>query len=119
VVLGKILGDVSRPKLSLKRNVYFINCIVMSSSKKIKKKDSSVWGVAPNGEWNFKEWQKFEHKLWRLSLSEMADLMTAVGAEFTIGNKNIKKKEEFILVMDEAEKVDLLREYERVIKERK
>lgn len=84
-----------------------------------KQKDSSIWGVAPNSEWDFGEWQRFERKLLRFSLEELRRLINSVGIKFIPDNKTLDTKEAFILVMDEASKKDLLRAYKEIIRLRK
>lgn len=53
-------------------------------------------------------------KLDRLSLEELRELSGKVGIRFTIGNDNILDKDEFILVLDEADKNELMAEYKRI-----
>lgn len=69
-------------------------------------------------QWPKEEWFKMMDKLEILSLEELRDLTTKVGINFTIGNENIENKQEFILVLDEAEKDELIEEYNKIIKKK-
>lgn len=76
-------------------------------------------------QWKSREWDKFRKKLDNLSLGELRELTTKVGIEFTGGNENVvdnrnlTAKEQFILVLDEADKEKLFREYEYILKKQK
>lgn len=65
-------------------------------------------------EWTAKEWQKFKEKLENLSLSELGQLANAVGIKFTAPTKTLNQ-EDYINVMDEANKKKLLEEYQKII----
>lgn len=65
-----------------------------------------------------KIWFEMMDELDKLSLEELRDLTTKMGICFVIGNENIKNKQEFILVLDEAKKDELLREYDEIIKKK-
>ena len=68
--------------------------------------------------WQWEEWQKFEKKLWQLSLEELRELADILEIKFTMGNESINNEEDFINVLDEAVKEDLLGEYEKILKKR-
>ena len=52
--------------------------------------------------WQWEEWQKFEKKLWQLSLEELRELADILEIKFTMGNESINNEEDFINVLDEA-----------------
>lgn len=54
-------------------------------------------------------------KLEQLSLAELCELTTRVGIKFTIGNDKITDPDEFVLVLDEADRPSLEDEYRRLI----
>jgi len=54
-------------------------------------------------------------KLERLSLEDLRELVTRCGIVFTEGNNQINDRDEFILVLDEADRGRLEGEYERLI----
>lgn len=68
--------------------------------------------------WSEEEWEEMRKKLELLSLEELRELTTRVGIQFTIGNENIQNKQEFILVLDEADKDELIKIYEDIISKR-
>lgn len=68
--------------------------------------------------WSEEEWEEMRKKLELLSLEELRELTTRVGIQFTIGNENIQDKQEFILVLDEADKDELIKIYEDIISKR-
>ncbi len=61
-----------------------------------------------------KEWFAMYDKLMMLSLEELRDLTTKLGIIFTGGNDQIKNKRDFVLVLDEADKNELLKEYKNI-----
>jgi len=61
-----------------------------------------------------KEWFIMYDKLMKLSLNQLRDLTTKLGIIFTGGNDKIKNKKEFVLVLDEADKNELLKEYKKL-----
>lgn len=72
-----------------------------------------------NEQWpNKDEWYKMQDKLNQLSLKELRELTTKLGINFSIGNENINNKQDFILVLDEAVKKNLLKEYNKIIKQK-
>ncbi len=76
-------------------------------------------------QWKPGEWNEFRKKLDNLSLEELRELTTKVGIEFTGGNENVvdtrnlTAKEQFILVLDEADKKELFREYKAILQKQK
>lgn len=78
-----------------------------------------------NINWKSEEWDKMREKLDKLSLEELRNLATQVGIEFEGGNeniadtKNLTAKEQFLLVLDEADKEELFREYKNIIESKK
>jgi len=48
-------------------------------------------------------------------LKQLRDLATKVGIKFSVGNEKIRNKEEFVLVLDEADKNELLKEYKKLL----
>jgi hypothetical protein len=54
-------------------------------------------------------------RLEALSLHELREIAGQVGIEFDGGNDAIIDKEEFILVLDEADKKDLQRAYQQIV----
>lgn len=79
--------------------------------------DREYWQALAEREaqWEPGEWEELEKKLRMLSLEQLKTLTDRVGINFTIGNDKITDKEEFILVLDEADKDELYKEYERLI----
>lgn len=75
-------------------------------------------------QWTPEEWEKMREKLELLSLEEIRELTARVGIEFTGGNESIRDrkeataKEQFILVLDEADKDELISEYKKIISSR-
>lgn len=65
--------------------------------------------------WTKEEWEEMYSKLERLSLAQLRDLTTRVGIKFTVGNENITNPQDFILVLDEVDKEELLREYHDIL----
>ena len=66
-------------------------------------------------QWDPIEWESMSAKLDKLSLSELRELATEVGVVFAIGNAQIDNKEEFIRVLDEADKDELTAAYEKLV----
>jgi hypothetical protein len=54
-----------------------------------------------------------EKKLWRLTDDELRIITKNVGIKFTGGDENLEK-EDFIRVLDEVQKEDLIREYNNI-----
>lgn len=75
--------------------------------------DHRTWVKKIQEQWGEGEWDMIRSQLEKLSLEELCAITTSVGIKFTIGNENIKNKEEFLLVLDEAEKEELLLELEK------
>ncbi|MEW5805265.1 MAG: hypothetical protein AB1721_00845 [Patescibacteria group bacterium] len=73
----------------------------------------------PYNDWQWGEWIKFTRKLQQLSLEELCQLATKLGIRFSIGNERITDKDDFINVLNEADKSELLREYNEIIKVKK
>lgn len=65
-------------------------------------------------QWTKKEWEQVREKLEQLSLKELRDLTTKVGIRFTIGNDKITDSDEFVLVLDEADRKELECEYNKI-----
>ena len=84
-----------------------------------REKEYEKWVKKIQRQWKPEEWNEMRAKLEDLSLEELRDLTTKVGIKFTIGNQNITDKEEFILVLDEAGRKELIRKYEKIIKFKK
>jgi arginyl-tRNA synthetase len=77
-------------------------------------KEHQKWVRKTEEQWlDKKEWFKMYDKLMELSLEQLRDLTTKLGITFTGGNDKIKNKEEFVLVLDEADKDELLKEYKK------
>ncbi len=57
-------------------------------------------------------------KIENLTLGELKEIATEVGINFTIGNENIKDKQEFLQVLDEAEPYELEQSYRKVLEKR-
>jgi len=103
----------------------------MNNKDKIKEErekregEYKEWVEKIHKQWEPGEWDEFRNKLEELSLEELRELTTKVGIEFNGGNeniidtKNLTAKEQFIFVLDEADKKELFREYENIIKHRK
>lgn len=83
------------------------------------------WVKKIQNQWPPKEWEGMRNKLEKLTLKDLANLTTRVGIEFSEGNKSVKNnrnitaKEQFILVLDEADKKKLILEYKKILKSRK
>lgn len=75
-------------------------------------------------EWKPEEWAEMERKLQELSAEELRRVATLAGMEFEDGNESVvdsphhSAKEQFILVLDEVGKDELLRAYETILHER-
>ncbi len=82
-------------------------------------KESTISVKKRENQWKRGEWDLMKEKLNYLSLQELSALSTAVGIDFTIGNEKIKSREEFILVLDEADKKKLYSAYDSIISKRK
>ena len=82
-------------------------------------KEHQEWVKKIEEQWRPGEWEKMRDKLEALTLKELRELTDKVGIEFAGGNEQITNKEEFILVLDEADKKELFREYDKIIKKRK
>ena len=67
-------------------------------------------------QWEPGEWEGLEKLLQKLSLEQLRKITDKVGINFSIGNKNIKDKREFVLVLDEADKKELYGAYNKIIK---
>ena len=73
------------------------------------------------GEWAFDDWEKMVKNLKKLTGKQLRELATRVGINFEGGNitvqdkDNASAKEQFILVLDEAPKEILIREYEKIM----
>ena len=74
------------------------------------------WVLKTERQWTKNEWFIMYDKLMELSLKQLYDLTTKLGITFTGGNDKIKNKKEFVLVLDEADKEKLLKEYKKAIK---
>jgi hypothetical protein len=61
-------------------------------------------------QWNESEWEVMRNRLQVLSLAQLRDLATRLGIRFAGGNDQVRSREEFILVLDEAERGELERE---------
>ena len=90
--------------------------------KRVKKarskseKEYQKWVNRVEKQWADKEeWLKMRNKLMKLSLKQLRDLATKVGIKFSVGNEKIRNKEEFVLVLDEADKNELLKEYKKLL----
>jgi Fe-S cluster assembly ATPase SufC len=91
-----------------------------------KKEDEyKRWVEEIKAQWEPGEWDEFRKKLEELSLEDLRELTTKVGIKFAGGNeniidtKNLTAKEQFILVLDEADKDELMKEYEKIIESKK
>lgn len=74
------------------------------------------WVLKTERQWTKNEWFKMYDKLMKLSLKQLCDLTTKLGIIFVGGNDKIKDKKEFVLVLDEADKEKLLKEYKKAMK---
>lgn len=70
-------------------------------------------------QWMNEEWERMKEKLNILSLDELRALATKTGIVFTEGGENIQDKEEIILTLDEADKDELEKEYEKILEKGK
>lgn len=50
-----------------------------------------------------------------LSLEQLREIATAVGVNFSVGNSNIHDKQDFLLVLDEADEHDLVKAYNDIV----
>ena len=72
------------------------------------------------GEWASDDWKKMVENLRKLTEEQLRELATRIGINFKGGNitvqdtNNASAKEQFILVLDEAPKEILIREYEKI-----
>jgi len=66
-------------------------------------------------QWDPQEWGLMTERLKRLTLEELRQLTTDVGIEFSDGNETITDKEDFILVLDEADKNALQEAYQKIL----
>lgn len=75
-------------------------------------------------EWKPEEWTEMEKKLQELSVDELRRVATLAGMQFEGGNESVvdnqrhSAKEQFILVLDEVGKENLVKAYHAVLKER-
>ncbi len=69
--------------------------------------------------WKQKEWSGFQNKLDLFDLEQLKRLATVLGVEFSMGNENITDRDDFTDVLNKAVKEDLLREYKKIIEEKK
>lgn len=74
------------------------------------------WVIKTERQWTKNEWFKMHNKLMELSLKQLRDLTTKSGIVFAGGNDKIKNKKEFVLVLDEADKEKLLKEYKKAMR---
>lgn len=82
-------------------------------------KTYQVWLEKVTTQWKDDEWEKFREKLDKLSLSEVRSLANKTGMKFAVGNIKITDKEEFIWILDEADKDELISEYNKLIQEKR
>ena len=72
-------------------------------------------------EWIPNDWKKMVENLRKLTEEQLRELATRIGIKFEGGNimvqdtDNASAKEQFILVLDEAPKKILIREYEKIM----
>lgn len=75
-------------------------------------------------EWKPEEWVEMQRKLQELSLEELRRVATLAGMQFEGGNESVidnprhSAKEQFILVLDEVGKENLMKAYHAVLKEK-
>jgi len=69
-------------------------------------------------QWAKEEWTAMRRRLEKLSLAELCEIVTRLGITFTVGNENITDPDEFVLVLDEADRPRLETEYQRIISSR-
>lgn len=75
-----------------------------------------------NSQWSFIEWEKMRERLEKLSLDQLRLLATRTGIEFEGGNETVKDreqisaKEQFLMVLDEADREKLQAEYDKITK---
>jgi len=79
-------------------------------------KKHKEWVKNIKRQWTKNEWFKMYDKLMELSLKQLRDLTTKSGIIFVGGNDKIKDKKELVLVLDEADKEKLIKEYKKVLK---
>jgi hypothetical protein len=78
-------------------------------------KEHQKWVRDVKKQWpDKKEWFKLHDELMKLSLKQLSDLTTKLGVIFTCGNDKIKNKKEFVLVLDEVDKSELLKECKKL-----
>jgi hypothetical protein len=76
--------------------------------------------IKTGGSWTPAEWARMREKLEKLSPDQLRLLATNVGIKFAGGNESVadrdglSAKEQFILVLDEAGKEELLKEYKKI-----
>ena len=81
-------------------------------------KEYEEWVKKVEEQWKDDEWEAMREKLKGLSLEELREIASATGIKFSIGNEKIMDREEFILVLDEADKNDLMDAYKKIIQKR-
>lgn len=84
-----------------------------------REREHQEWLNKITSQWKEGEWEKFKTELYKLSLLEVRFLANITGMKFVGGNSKITDKEEFILILDEADKGELISEYNKLIKKRK
>ena len=73
-----------------------------------------------NKQWEEKEWNKMKEKLEKLSEKDLEILVSKLGIKFEGGVKSVEdrpglsRREQLILVLDEADKDELKRKYEKI-----
>lgn len=81
-------------------------------------KEFDHWLKKISEQWQPEEWQAMREQLEKLSLKELQTLADTVGITFSYGNKTVADKEELISVLDEAERDELQKAYEGIVKSR-